>query len=155
MEEDGLPYELALKAAQEQGFAEADPTEDVEGHDVANKLSILLSLAFDKRVPPEAIPTVGISGLTMLDIEKAKANGGKLKLIASVRRKGDEIEYGVEPTFVPDDHPLAGVRNEFNAIFVKGNAVGELMFYGRGAGPLPTGSAVMGDVIEIARAIAL
>jgi homoserine dehydrogenase len=154
MEENGLPYDRVLKAAQDLGFAEADPTADVEGHDVANKLSILISLAFGKRVPPEAIPTVGITGLTIRDIEKAAADGGKLKLIALARKKGDELEYSVGPTFVPNDHPLAGVRNEFNAIFVKGNAVGELMFYGKGAGPLPTGSAVMGDVIEIARAIA-
>jgi homoserine dehydrogenase len=154
MEENALPYDQALKAAQEQGFAEADPTADVEGHDVANKLSILISLAFGKRVPPADIPTVGITKLTMRDIEKAAADGGKLKLIALARKKGGGIEYSVEPTFVPNDHPLAGVRNEFNAIFVKGNAVGELMFYGKGAGPLPTGSAVMGDVIEIARAIA-
>jgi homoserine dehydrogenase len=90
----------------------------------------------------------------MRDIEKAAADGGKLKLIALARKKGDGIEYSVGPAFVPNDHPLAGVRNEFNAIFVQGNAVGELMFYGRGAGPLPTGSAVLGDVIEIARAIA-
>ncbi|MDR2089475.1 MAG: homoserine dehydrogenase [Clostridiales Family XIII bacterium] len=154
MAEGGLSYGDALQSAQAQGFAEADPTADVEGHDVANKLSILISLAFGKRVPPEAIPTVGITGLTMRDIEKAAADGGKLKLIALAKRTGGGLEYSVGPTFVPNGHPLAGVRNEFNAIFVKGNAVGELMFYGRGAGPLPTGSAVMGDVIEIARALA-
>ncbi|MDR2295815.1 MAG: homoserine dehydrogenase [Clostridiales Family XIII bacterium] len=154
MAEGGLSYDRALKSAQEQGFAEADPTADVEGHDVANKLSILISLAFGKRVPPEAIPTVGITGITMRDIEKAAAEGGKLKLIALARREGDDIAYSVGPAFVANDHPLAGVSNEFNAIFVKGNAVGELMFYGRGAGPLPTGSAVLGDVTEIACAIA-
>jgi homoserine dehydrogenase len=153
MAERGLPYDRALKEAQAKGFAEADPTADVEGHDVANKLSILISLAFDKRVPPEAIPTEGITGLTMRDVEKAAADGGKIKLIATARRKDGDVEYSVKPTFLPNDHPLAGVSNEFNAIFVKGNAVGELMFYGKGAGPLPTGSAVMGDVIEIARAI--
>ncbi|MDR2771598.1 MAG: homoserine dehydrogenase [Clostridiales Family XIII bacterium] len=154
MAEGGLSYEQALKSAQAQGFAEADPTADVEGHDVANKLSILISLAFGKRVPPETIPTVGITGITMRDIENASAQGGKLKLIALARKKGGDIEYSVGPTFVANAHPLAGVNNEFNAIFVKGNAVGELMFYGKGAGPLPTGSAVMGDVIEIARAVA-
>jgi homoserine dehydrogenase len=154
MAEGGLSYAQALKAARGRGFAEADPTADVEGHDVANKLSILISLAFGKRVPPETIPTVGITGITIRDIEKAAAAGGKLKLIALARREGDDIAYSVGPTFVANDHPLAGVSNEFNAIFVKGNAVGELMFYGKGAGPLPTGSAVMGDVIEIARAIA-
>jgi homoserine dehydrogenase len=152
MAENGLAYDSALKAAQEQGFAEADPTADVEGHDVANKLSILISLVFGKRVPPANIPTEGITNLTMRDIEKAAVDGGKIKLIASAKKRGGDIEYSVKPAFVPNDHPLAGVRNEFNAIFVKGNAVGELMFYGKGAGPLPTGSAVMGDVIEIARA---
>ncbi|MDR2131921.1 MAG: homoserine dehydrogenase [Clostridiales Family XIII bacterium] len=155
MAERGMSYEDALKSAQAQGFAEADPTADVEGHDVANKLSILISLAFGKRVPPGDIPTAGITGITMRDIEKAAADGGKLKLIALAKKAGDDLEYGVKPTFVANDHPLAGVNNEFNAIFVKGNAVGELMFYGKGAGPLPTGSAVMGDVIEIARAISL
>ncbi|MDR1245856.1 MAG: homoserine dehydrogenase [Clostridiales Family XIII bacterium] len=153
MEENGLSYDSALKAAQDRGFAEADPTADVEGHDVANKLSILISLAFGRRVPPENIPTEGITKLTMRDIETAAVDGGKIKLIASVKKRGNDIEYSIKPTFVPNDHPLAGVRNEFNAIFVKGNAVGELMFYGKGAGPLPTGSAVMGDVIEIARAV--
>jgi homoserine dehydrogenase len=153
MTECGLPYEQALRSAQAQGFAEADPTSDVEGYDVANKLSILISLAFGKRVPPGDIPTVGITGVTMRDIEKAAADGGKLKLIALARRKGDDIEYSVGPTFVPNEHPLAGVSNEFNAIFVRGNAVGELMFYGKGAGALPTASAVLGDVAEIARAV--
>jgi homoserine dehydrogenase len=153
MSECGLSYEQALQAAREQGFAEADPTADVEGYDVANKLSILISLAFGKRVPPETIPTVGITGLTMRDIEKAAADGGKIKLIALARRNGDDIEYSVGPTFVANAQPLAGESNEFNAIFVRGNAVGELMFYGKGAGPLPTSSAVLGDVIEIARAI--
>jgi homoserine dehydrogenase len=153
MAEQGMSYDHALKEAQEKGFAEADPTADVKGYDVANKLSILISLVFGKRVPPEYIPTEGITGLTMDDIKKAAANGGKLKLIALAKRTGDDIEYSVRPTYISNDHPLAGVNNEFNAIFVKGNAVGELMFYGKGAGPLPTGSAVMGDVIEIARAM--
>ncbi|MDR3295589.1 MAG: homoserine dehydrogenase [Clostridiales Family XIII bacterium] len=154
MAEDGRPYEDVLREAQEKGFAEADPTADVEGHDVANKLSILISLVFGKRVPPQEIPTEGITGVTMRDIEKAAADGGKIKLIATARRTGDGLEYHVKPVFVRGDHPLAGVNNEFNAIFVKGNAVDQLMFYGKGAGALPTGSAVMGDVIEIARAIA-
>jgi homoserine dehydrogenase len=154
MTEYGLPYEQVLKEAQEKGFAEADPTADVEGHDVANKLSILISLAFGQRVPPEAIPTEGITGITMSDIEKAAADGGRIKLIASARRRAGSLEYSVRPVVLPDSHPLAGVGNEFNAIFVTGNAVGDLMFYGKGAGPLPTGSAVMGDVIEIARSMA-
>ncbi|MDR1571553.1 MAG: homoserine dehydrogenase [Clostridiales Family XIII bacterium] len=152
MAEGGLSYGDALKAAQGKGFAEADPTEDVEGHDVANKLSILISLIFGRRIPPQDIPTEGITGISMDDIARAAAEDSKIKLIAVAHRDGAGIEYSVKPAFVKNSHPLAGVNNEFNAIFVKGNAVGELMFYGRGAGPLPTGSAVMGDVIEIAKA---
>lgn len=154
MSEYGLPYEQVLKAAQEKGFAEADPTADVEGIDVANKLTILMALVFKKYVAPDKIPTTGITHVTKEDLEKAKAEGCKIKLIASAKRQGNEIVYDVKPRSIPNDHPLASVNNEFNAIFVKGNAVDELMFYGKGAGPLPTGSAVMGDVIEIGRAIA-
>jgi len=154
MTEYGLDYGDVLKVAQEKGFAEADPTADVEGIDVANKLSILMSLAFGLSVAPKDIPTEGISKITKSDIEAAKAEGCKIKLLATARKTGDKVEYSVKPTKLPFDHPLAGVSNEFNAIFVKGNAVNELMFYGKGAGPLPTGSAVMGDVMEIAKVIA-
>jgi homoserine dehydrogenase len=150
MAQNGLAYEDALKDAQAKGFAEADPTADVEGHDVANKLSILISMSFGERIPPEDIPTVGITGISMADIEKASAEGKKIKLIAQAKRKeGGGVECSVGPMAIPADSPLAGVNNEFNAIYIVGNAVGELMFYGKGAGPLPTGSAVMGDVIEI------
>ncbi len=151
MTDYGLEYEDVLKVAQEKGFAEADPTADVEGIDVANKLTILMALAFGKYVKPEEIPTVGISQITKDDIEKAKEANCKIKLIASAKRVGDDIEYFVKPVELHADHPLASVSNEFNAVFVQGNAVGELMFYGKGAGPLPTGSAIMGDVIDIAR----
>ncbi|MDR3242721.1 MAG: homoserine dehydrogenase [Clostridiales Family XIII bacterium] len=153
MTENGLAYEEALKAAQDKGFAEADPTADVEGIDAANKLSILLSVAFGMRVPPEQIPAEGISKITKTDIDRAKAEGAKIKLIASAKKSGNGVVYSVKPTFIPEDHPLAGVGDEFNAVFVKGNAVDELMFYGKGAGPLPTGSAVIGDVVEIAKAL--
>ncbi len=151
MTEYGLEYEDVLKVAQEKGFAEADPTADVEGIDVANKLTILMALAFDKYVKPEDIPTVGISQITKEDIEKAKKENRKIKLIASAKKVGDNVEYFVKPVELPLEHPLASVGNEFNAVFVQGNAVGELMFYGKGAGPLPTGSAVLGDVLDIAR----
>jgi homoserine dehydrogenase len=153
MAENGLAYETALKDAQQKGFAEADPTADVEGHDVANKLSILISLVFGKRVPPEAIPTVGITGVSMSDIENAKSEGSRIKLIARAEKKNGEIEYSVGPVSVTADSPLAWVNNEFNAVYVEGTPVGELMFYGKGAGSLPTGSAIMGDVIEIVRYI--
>lgn len=152
MTEFGFEYEDVLKDAQARGFAEADPTADVEGIDVANKLAILMALAFGIRVKPEEIPRVGITGITKKDIQEAAENNEKIKLIAAAKKgKDGSIEYSVKPMRLPADHPLAGVSNEFNAIFVRGNAVDELMFYGKGAGPLPTGSAVMGDVIEIAR----
>lgn len=153
MGEYGLPYDEALRAAQEKGFAEADPTADVEGIDVANKLSILMAIMFGKYVAPKDIPTVGISKITKEDIEAAKAEGCKIKLLATAKMDNGKLEYAVKPTKLPADHPLAGVNNEFNAVFVCGNAVGELMFYGKGAGPLPTGSAVLGDIIDIARNI--
>jgi len=105
-------------------------------------------------VPPQEIPTAGITRITKEDIRLADQFGYKIKLLATARRIANQLECHVQPAFVPKDHPLASVNNEFNAIFVTGNAVDNLMFYGKGAGPLPTGSAVMGDVIEIAKAIA-
>jgi homoserine dehydrogenase len=153
MTEEDLAYEDVLKEAQRLGFAEADPTADVEGEDVANKLSILMSLAFNKRILPGDIPTKGITEITKEEIEEAKNDGCVIKLLASAYKTGDEISCFIQPTWLNKDHPLAGVSNEFNAVFVKGNAVDSLMFYGKGAGPLPTGSAVMGDVVEIGRGI--
>ncbi len=154
MTAEGLDYESVLKDAQDKGFAEADPTADVEGIDAANKLSILMALMFDKYVAPDDIPTTGISQITAADIEAARAEGCVIKLIAHAKKLVDgTIEYAVKPMNIELSHPLAGVNAEFNAVFVKGNAVGELMFYGPGAGPLPTGSAVMGDVMEISKTI--
>ncbi|NLD18858.1 MAG: homoserine dehydrogenase [Clostridiales bacterium] len=154
MTAEGMDYSSALKQAQELGFAEADPTADVEGIDAANKLSILMALMFDKYVPPTEIPTTGITGVTKEEIAVATAQNCKIKLIARATKLEDgTIEYSVSPMKLKDSHPLSGINKEFNAVFVKGNAVGELMFYGKGAGPLPTGSAVMGDVIEISKAI--
>lgn len=154
MSEFGLDYADVLKTAQEKGFAEADPTADVEGIDAANKLSIMMALAFGRYVHPDDIPTKGISKITKEDIDKAASNGCKIKLIAEAKKDGDKLTYSVKPTEIPFNHPLASVSNEFNAVFVKGNAVDELMFYGKGAGPLPTGSAVMGDVLMAAKDIA-
>lgn len=153
MTEYGLDYADVLKVAQEKGFAEADPTADVEGIDAANKLSILMALAFGTYVHPDDIPTEGISRITSADIEEAAENNCKIKLIASAVKKDGKIEYSVKPVALPSEHPLAGVNNEFNAVFIKGNAVDELMFYGKGAGPLPTGSAVLGDILMIAEFI--
>ena len=149
MTDKKLPYETALTRAQELGFAEADPTADVEGIDAANKLTILTALAFGDYIPPEEIPTEGITKVTPEQIEDAKNRGNKIKLIAKVVKEGQEIKAVVGPMELPMDHPLCGVNNEFNAIYIMGNAVGELMFYGKGAGPLPTGSAVLGDVMDI------
>ncbi len=153
MTEEGQGYEEAIRDAQAKGFAEADPTADVEGIDVANKLSILMALAFDTYVPPADIPTIGITGVTKEAIEAAKKDNCRIKLICRAAMGENGLEYNIGPMKLPNEHPLASVSNEFNAVFVTGNAVGELMFYGKGAGPLPTGSAVMGDVIEIAKRI--
>lgn len=154
MTKEGLDYETALKDAQDQGFAEADPTADVEGIDAANKLTILMALMFDKYVAPEDIPTTGITAITKEKIEEARSNGCKIKLIAHAKKtESGDVEYEVRPMYISATHPLANINKEFNAVFVKGNAVDDLMFYGKGAGPLPTGSAVMGDVIEISRRI--
>ncbi|MDO4517705.1 MAG: homoserine dehydrogenase [Bacillota bacterium] len=152
MSEEDMDYETALKDAQAKGFAEADPTADVEGIDAANKLSILIALMFGKYVHPSEIPTTGITHIDKAQIEEAKAKDCVIKLIAHATVKEDgELEYEVRPTFIKDYHPLAGVLKEFNAVYVKGNLVGKLMFYGPGAGPLPTGSAVLGDIIEISK----
>lgn len=149
MTDEGLAYADVLKDAQEKGFAEADPTADVEGIDAANKLSILIALAFGKYVAPDAIPTVGISGVTADDIKAAADQGKKIKLIGQAFIKDDKLEYCVKPLLLDASHPLAGVSNEFNAVYITGDMVGELMFYGRGAGPLPTGSAVCGDIVTL------
>lgn len=154
MTDNGLDYADVLKDAQAKGFAEADPTADVEGIDAANKLSIMMALAFGHYVHPDDITTEGISKITKADIDKATAEGCKIKLIASAKNEDGKLTYSVKPVALPIDHPLASVSNEFNAVFVKGNAVGELMFYGKGAGPLPTGSAVMGDILMAAKEIA-
>lgn len=154
MTDNGLDYADVLKDAQAKGFAEADPTADVEGIDAANKLSIMMALAFGHYVHPDDIPTEGISKITKADIDNATADGCKIKLIASAKNEDGKLTYSVKPVALPTDHPLASVSNEFNAVFVKGNAVGELMFYGKGAGPLPTGSAVMGDILMAAKEIA-
>lgn len=147
----GSSYEEALREAQEKGMAEADPTADVEGLDAANKLSILISLVFGCHVPPEKIPTQGITRVSSYDIEFAREFHYRVKLLAAAWMTEGRLSCSVEPSLIREDHPLASVDGAFNAVFVNGNASGPLMFYGAGAGPLPTGSAVMGDIIEVAR----
>ena len=153
MTEDGADYKDVLKDAQAKGFAEADPTADVEGIDAANKLCILTALLFDKYIAPSDIPTTGISQITGTDIAAAAEEGCKIKLIAHATLKDGQVSCSVAPEKIPNSHPLAGVSNEFNAVYITGDMVGEVMFYGKGAGALPTGSAIVGDIISIAKEI--
>lgn len=151
MAENNLEYEQAVKNAQALGFAEADPSSDVEGDDAAYKLSILSTIAFGQRINVNDIPKEGITKISKEDISYAKELGYNIKLLASASRKGEEIELRVHPAFVSTNHPLSTVKNEYNAVFLKGNAVGGLMLYGKGAGSMPTGSAVLGDVMHIVK----
>lgn len=151
MSENGLEYEQAVKEAQALGFAEADPSSDVEGDDAAFKLAILSTIAFGQRINVNDIPKEGITKISKEDISYAKELGYNIKLLASALKKDNQIELRVHPAFVPEGHPLSTVKNEFNAVFLRGNAVRELMLYGRGAGSLPTGSAVLGDVINVVK----
>jgi homoserine dehydrogenase len=155
MTNQGLKFQEALKKAQEFGYAEADPTLDIEGTDAAHKLSILLSLAYGTHVKMENIFTEGISQITPLDIEYAKELGYQIKLLAIAKSDTGQIEARVHPTLLPDDHLLSKVAGPFNAIFVKGDAVGPTLFYGAGAGMMPTGSAVVGDLVELCRNLRL
>lgn len=151
MTEEGLSFPEAIERAQSLGYAEADPTDDVEGKDAAAKLSILASMAFNSRVTLGDVYAEGITGITSTDISFARDLGYVIKLLAVAKDEAEGISVRVHPTMIPSDHPLATVREENNAIFVSGDAVGELMFYGKGAGSLPAASAVVGDVITIAR----
>ncbi len=153
MTEDGADYAEVLKDAQAKGFAEADPTADVEGIDVANKLCILIALLFDQYIAPADIPTTGISKITGKDIAAAKAEGCKIKLIAHAKVEDGKVTATVAPERIPENHPLAGVSNEFNAVYITGDMVDEVMFYGKGAGALPTGSAIVGDIISVAKEV--
>lgn len=147
MSEDGASFSSVLKEAQRLGYAEPDPTADVEGYDAMYKLSILSSIAFHTRVHVKDVHREGISGITVEDIQYGKEFGFVIKLLAIAKRKGSLVEARVHPTFIPANHPLASVRDSFNAIFIKGDAIGNLMLYGRGAGDMPTGSAIISDII--------
>lgn len=154
MSEEGTSYSEALTEAQELGYAERDPTADVEGYDAGAKAAILASIAFGARVVAGDVYHEGISSLTATDIEYAARLGFVIKLLAVAELVTDpaggqdEVAVRVHPAMVPKTHPLAGVRDSFNAVFVEGAAVGDLMFYGRGAGGYPTASAVLGDVVD-------
>ena len=153
MLKQGQSYEEALAGAKANGFAEPDPTADVEGIDCANKLCLLMVLAMGRYVNPQQIPTKGITDVTMEDIQAAYNRGCVIKLIAHATLNEEGFNYYVKPEEIPLDHPLASVSNEFNAIYLDGDAVGELMFYGKGAGALPTGSAIVGDILAIMKAL--
>jgi homoserine dehydrogenase len=153
MTEEGADYGATLAEAQQLGYAEADPTADVEGHDAGAKAAILAALAFGADVVQGDVHTEGISQLTAADIVAAARMDHVIKLLAIVEEVDGEIAVRVHPTMVPSTHPLAAVRDSFNAVFVEGSAVGELMLYGRGAGGDPTASAVLGDVIAAATAL--
>ncbi|MCB2292778.1 homoserine dehydrogenase [Clostridium algoriphilum] len=148
---EGLSFEQALKEAQEKGYAEADPTSDVEGYDAVYKLAIMASLSFGTKVDHDRIYREGISKISAVDIEYAKKFGYTIKLLAIAKEENNKLELRVHPTLIPSSHPMANVNDAFNAILIKGNAVGELMLYGQGAGDMPTGSAVVGDIISILR----
>lgn len=150
MEVKGLSFDEALGKAQELGYAEADPTADVDGHDAAAKIAILASLAFHTRVSIDDVPTRGIRDITLDDILAARRDGYALKLIASAKLQGEGIDVRVEPMLIPIAHPLANIRGSFNAVVVEATAADRLMFYGRGAGGAPTASSVMGDVVAAA-----
>jgi homoserine dehydrogenase len=152
MDEAGSDFDVALKEAQQLGFAEADPTADVEGHDAAAKAAILAGLAFHTRVTSDQVSAEGITKISARDVAVAHDINHVIKLlaIAELTDKG-EVSVRVQPTLLPRQHPLAAVRNAFNAIFVEAESAGELMFYGRGAGGAPTASAILGDLIAIAR----
>lgn len=148
----GLSFAEALEEARRNGYAEADPTADIEGHDACRKICILASLAFGRHLYPQQVPTEGISGVSLADVSYADACGKKIKLLGRARMGEDgKVRAFVAPHLVDDEDPLAGVEDVFNAVTVRGNAVGDVMFYGRGAGKLPTASAVVADVMEAAR----
>ncbi|MEN6418884.1 MAG: homoserine dehydrogenase [Clostridiaceae bacterium] len=147
MTEAGQSFEDALADAQKLGYAEANPTADVEGFDAMYKLSILSSMAFHAHMPIEVIYREGITKLTKADFETAQLLGYKIKLLAIGKKNGNRIEVRVHPTMLPATHPLASVRGVFNAIFLTGHAVDDIMLYGRGAGCMPTASAVVSDIV--------
>ncbi len=150
----GLPFEVALKEAQDNGYAERDPSADIEGHDACRKICILAAIAFGRHVYPEQVPTEGITKVTLADVDYADAAGKKIKLLGrAIKREDGTVTAYVAPHLVDQSNPLAGVEDVFNAITVKGDAVGDVMFYGRGAGKLPTASAVVADVIDAAKHI--
>lgn len=153
MAKEGREFSEALAEAQAKGFAEADPSSDIEGRDAAYKLAIMASLAFSSKIGMSDIFVEGIGNVTLRDIRYAQELGYAVKLLAFGEETENGLKLRVHPTLIPLAHPLAAVSNEFNAIFLVGDAVGEVMFYGRGAGSLPTASAICADIVDAARSI--
>ena len=147
----GLSFEDALAEAQQKGYAERDPSADILGHDACRKICILSAIAFGRHVYPDQVPTEGITGITLADVDYAGRVGKKIKLLGrAIRREDGRVCAYVAPHLVDQSNPLSGVEDVFNAISVRGDAIGDVMFYGRGAGKLPTASAVVADVMDIA-----
>ena len=155
MDEDGMAYDQVLAEAQAKGFAEADPTADVDGFDAAAKIAILASIAFNSRVVLSDVSTEGIRNVQPIDLKTARDMGYAVKLLAIGHRLPEGIDVRVHPTMIPRTHQMAHVNGVYNAIYVTGDAVGETMFFGEGAGAGPAASAVMGDVLEVARHITM
>ncbi len=153
MTDQAKPFSKVLEEAQALGYAEADPTFDIEGIDTAHKLTILLAIAYGVPIDSEAVYTEGISKITPLDIKFIKEFGYRIKLLAISKDDGEAIEARVHPTLIADDSMLANVNDAYNALYIKGNAVGNVMLYGPGAGMMPTGSAVVSDLVDVARNI--
>ncbi|MCL6634871.1 MAG: homoserine dehydrogenase [Peptococcaceae bacterium] len=151
MSREGLDFQTVLREAQSLGYAEADPSADVEGHDAARKLAILASIAFNTRITLDQVYVEGITRITAEDIKYADELNYVVKLLGIARETGEGVEVRVHPALLPKNHPLATVNDVYNAIFVTGDAVGDVMFFGQGAGELPTASAVAADVMEAAR----
>lgn len=154
MSQEGRDFEEVLREAQQLGYAESDPTADIGGWDAARKIAILSSIAFNSRVTLADVYVEGITSITAKDILYALELGFVIKLLAIAKETEGKIQARVHPAFLPAGHPLASVNGVFNAVFVRGNAVGEVMHFGRGAGQMPTASAVVGDIIEIGRNMA-
>lgn len=154
MTDEGLSYGDVLKEAQDLGYAEADPTADVEGLDAARKLAILASISFNRRIFFEDVTVEGITNIDTEDISFGKEFGYNIKLIGIAKESSKGLSLNVYPAFVPLTHPLASVRGSYNAIYIKGNGIDDAMFYGRGAGSLPTGSSVVSDIMEVSKNVA-
>ncbi|MDN4525522.1 homoserine dehydrogenase [Fictibacillus fluitans] len=151
MDKENLTFEEVLKEAQELGYAEADPTSDVEGIDAARKMAILASLGFSMNIHLDDVEVKGISSITSEDLEYARQFGYTMKLIGNAKKDNGKVEVSVEPTLLPDSHPLAAVQNEYNAVYIYGEAVGETMLFGPGAGQLPTATSIVSDLVAVVR----